>query len=143
MCCSQKRSSGMGYSAKYLLFFLFLGVLLSSCFTERGQEGELLYGRHCASCHLENGEGLRGVIPPLVNSDYIEKNRDILACLLRKGIKGPIMVNGRQYNQPMPGNAKLSEADLTNIINYMQKEFKSPSRRVSFGEIREQVKNCP
>ncbi|WP_207431975.1 c-type cytochrome [Sabulibacter ruber] len=116
---------------------------MASCFTERGDEGELLYGRHCASCHLENGEGLRGVIPPLVNSDYVEKNRDILACLLRKGISGTITVNGKQYNQAMPGNQQLTEADLTNIINYLHKEFKSPKQRVSFGEIREQMRNCP
>jgi mono/diheme cytochrome c family protein len=118
-------------------------MAFTGCFTERGDEGKLLYGRHCTSCHLENGEGLRGVIPPLANSDYTEKNRDILACLIRQGVKGPITVNGRQYNQAMPGNPRLSEADLTNIINYMHKEFKSPARRVSIGEVREQVKNCP
>ncbi|MFB9864604.1 cytochrome c [Rufibacter immobilis] len=133
----------MSLPAKSILLACFLGILLSACFTERGQEGELLYGRHCASCHLENGEGLRGVIPPLVNSDYVEKNRDLLACLIKKGIQGPILVNGKQYNQAMPGNPQLTEADLTNIINYLHKEFKSPQQRVSFGEIREQVKNCP
>ncbi|WP_181304039.1 cytochrome c [Rufibacter sp. XAAS-G3-1] len=133
----------MGLPKKKLLFFLWVSIALAGCFTQRGDEGELLYGRHCASCHLENGEGLRGIIPPLVNSDYTEKNRDILACLIRQGIKGPIMVNGRQYNQDMPGNPRLTEADLTNIINYMQKEFKSPAERVSLGEIREQIKNCP
>ncbi|ALJ01472.1 hypothetical protein DC20_14485 [Rufibacter tibetensis] len=122
----------------FLLAFAFAG-----CFTERGDEGELLYGRHCASCHLENGEGLRGVIPPLVNSDYSEKNRDVLACLIRQGIQGSIIVNGKEYNQAMPGNQQLSEADLTNIINYLHKEFKSPKERVSFGQVREQVKNCP
>ena len=124
-------------------FLLLLCMAFAGCFTERGDEGELLYGRHCASCHLENGEGLRGVIPPLVNSDYSEKNRDILACLIRQGIKGSIMVNGKEYNQAMPGNAQLSEADLTNVINYLQKEFHSPKERVSFGQVREQVKNCP
>jgi mono/diheme cytochrome c family protein len=125
--------------------FVVLGFCLafSSCFTERGDEGALLYGRHCSSCHLENGEGLRGIIPPLVNSDYTEKNRDILACLIRQGIKGPIMVNGRQYNQAMPGNPHLSEADITNIINYLHKEFQSPKQRVSFAEVREQIRNCP
>lgn len=125
------------------LYIPFLLVLFTGCFTERGDEGELLYGRHCASCHLENGEGLRGIIPPLVNSDYTEKNRDILACLIRQGIHGPITVNGKEYNQPMPGNQSLTEADLTNIINYLHKEFKSPKERISFGEVREQVKACP
>ncbi|GGK86826.1 cytochrome c [Rufibacter glacialis] len=133
----------MSLPKKSLCVLLWVSLSFAGCFTERGDEGELLYGRHCASCHLENGEGLRGVIPPLVNSDYSEKNRDYLACLIRQGIQGPIMVNGKQYNQPMPGNPQLSEADITNIINYLHKEFKSPKERVSFGQVREQVANCP
>jgi mono/diheme cytochrome c family protein len=133
----------MRLSLPNILFSLAAMALVAGCFTERGKEGELLYGRHCSSCHLENGEGLRGVIPPLVNSDYSEKNRDILACLIRQGIKGPITVNGKSYNQAMPGNQQLTEADLTNIINYLSTEFKSPKERVSFGEVREQVKACP
>ncbi|WP_205499895.1 c-type cytochrome [Rufibacter psychrotolerans] len=133
----------LSFLLRSLLLVAGLGLTLSGCFTERGDEGELLYGRHCASCHLENGEGLRGIIPPLVNSDYVEKNRDILACLLRKGIQGTIVVNGREYNQPMPGNEQLTEADLTNIINYLHTEFGSPRQRVSLGEVRAQIRKCP
>jgi mono/diheme cytochrome c family protein len=126
---------------------LVLGVLgfsavLAGCFTERGKEGKLLYGRHCANCHLDNGEGLRGVIPPLTGADYLDKHREELACLIRNGISGPIEVNGRMYNQAMPANKGLTEADITNILNYLHSEFKSPSTRVSLDEVKTQLKEC-
>lgn len=133
----------MKASTRNLVGLVWLAALLVGCFTERGDEGALLYGRHCASCHLENGEGLRGIIPPLVNSDFSEQHKADLACIIRNGINGPVEVNGVVYNQPMPGNQALSEADITNIINYLHKEFKSPKQRISFGEVREQVKACP
>ncbi|MBA9075845.1 c-type cytochrome [Rufibacter quisquiliarum] len=126
-----------------LFLVAILGIAVAGCFTERKDEGQLLYTRHCASCHLENGEGLRGVIPPLLDSDYAAQHRAELACLIRNGINGPIQVNGKTYNQPMPGNNQLTEADITNIINYLHKEFNSPIQKISFGEVRDQMKACP
>ncbi|QHL89208.1 c-type cytochrome [Nibribacter ruber] len=131
------------YRTLQVVCVLGLGAVLAGCFTERGKEGKLLYGRHCSSCHLENGEGLRGVIPPLADSDYLDKHREELACLIRNGLDGPIQVNGRIYNQAMPGNRSLSEADITNILNYLHQEFKSPATRVSLAEVKRQLQNCP
>ncbi|MFC6998781.1 c-type cytochrome [Rufibacter roseus] len=132
----------MGKAKSNVLALVWVGLLLIGCFTERGEEGKLLYGRHCASCHLENGEGLRGIIPPLANSDFSDKNRSELACIIRNGMSGPVEVNGVVYNQPMPGNAALTETDITNIINYLHNEFGSPKQKVSIGEVREQLKSC-
>ncbi|MGV3538448.1 MAG: c-type cytochrome [Rufibacter sp.] len=131
----------MGKKPFFLL--LVMGAVLAGCFTERKDEGKLLYTRHCASCHLDNGEGLRGVIPPLLQSDYSQKNRAQLACIIRNGLNTPIEVNGREYFQPMPGNKLLTETDITNIINYLHKEFKSPEKQVSLGEVKAQLRQCP
>ncbi|GAA4302818.1 cytochrome c [Nibribacter koreensis] len=129
--------------ALIVLCSLGLGAVLAGCFTERGKEGKLLYGRHCANCHLDNGEGLRGVIPPLAGADYLDKHREELACLIRNGINGPIQVNGRMYNQAMPGNRGLTEADITNILNYLHSEFKNPATRMSLDEVKAQLQQCP
>ncbi|MDZ7649441.1 MAG: cytochrome c [Cytophagales bacterium] len=34
---------------------------------ERGKE---IYQRNCISCHMDQGEGLPGIFPPLSKSDY-------------------------------------------------------------------------
>ena len=56
-------------------------ILLSSCFTERKNEGAKLYATHCASCHGDQGQGLQRLIPPVANADYIAKYRAELGIL--------------------------------------------------------------
>src|SRR5687768_14899730 len=76
---------------------------LTQCFTNRESEGQQLYVQQCANCHMDDGSGLRGLIPPLAGSDYLVRHREQLACLIRHGQQGEIVVNGVHYNRPMPG----------------------------------------
>ena len=34
-------------------------------------DGEEIYNDFCAQCHLEDGEGVNGIYPPLANSDFL------------------------------------------------------------------------
>ena len=67
--------------------------------------GKEVYLDNCASCHQENGRGLRGVIPPLAAADYLAQNQDNLPCLLRYTTQDTIMVNGKRYPPQMPAHA--------------------------------------
>src|SRR5690606_29207462 len=66
---------------------------------ERGKE---VYNTQCISCHMEKGEGIEAVFPPLAKSDYLmaDKNRSIKQIL--EGASGEIKVNGKTYNGEMP-----------------------------------------
>lgn len=72
---------------------------------------------------MEDGSGLRGLIPPLNQADYLTRHPQKVACLIRNGMKGPIMVNGQEYNQEMPGYPDLTEAQVANIINYIRNSW--------------------
>ena len=76
-----------------------------------------MYGNFCASCHMDDGSGLRGRIPPLANSDYLKKYASELACIIRYGKTGEIEVNGKKYQEPMPGVPQLTDFEIANIIN--------------------------
>ena len=93
--------------------------LLSNCQPNPYREGERLYKTNCANCHMDNGEGLSALIPPLAGADYLEKNREILPCVLRYGLKDTIVVNGKVYAEQMPGVATLTDIHITNILNYI------------------------
>lgn len=106
-----------------LLLFFFL-VLLSAC--ESGgtyQSGERLYKTHCANCHMDKGEGLGALIPPLAGADFLAAHRDRLPCIVRKGLQDTIVVNGKVYSEVMPPNPGLSEVQITNILNYIQNSW--------------------
>jgi len=111
-----------------ILFSLFCLLSLASllpvaCKSTRNAQGEWLYNQYCANCHMESGQGLRGVIPPLAGADYLSRKRERLACIIRYGQQGPIQVNGREYNQLMPGVEELNEVEITNIVNYINQAW--------------------
>jgi mono/diheme cytochrome c family protein len=116
---------------------------LTQCFTKRESEGQQLYAQQCANCHMDDGSGLRGLIPPLAGSDYLVRHRDQLACLIRHGQQGEIVVNGVPYNRPMPGVQDLSEVHITNILNYIQTSFGNQNEVFTVQEINRHLENCP
>lgn len=82
-----------------------------------------MYDKHCANCHMEEGEGLRNLIPPLAGSDYLRDNPGAVVHSMRYGMEGPIIVNGTTYSEPMPGNPELSEFQIVNIMNYINQAW--------------------
>ncbi len=81
--------------------------------------GKRLYNQNCANCHMQAGQGLAQLIPPLAQADYLISYRDSLPCIIRNGMRGEVMVNGITYNQPMPGNDQLSASEIAHIMDYI------------------------
>lgn len=92
---------------------------------------------------MENGEGLRGLIPPLANADYLAKNRDAIPCIIRKGMKGKMVVNDIEYGQqemlPIP---QLTEFEITNILNYISTSWGNKERLWTADEVRLGLDKC-
>ena len=105
-----------------------VGLLLTlpGCFTNKRNESERLYLRHCSSCHGEQGEGIGQLVPPLAASDYLAQHPQQLPCIIRHGLRGNIVVNGVHYNVQMLGvedttsHQRLSPAKITNLLNYIE-----------------------
>jgi nitrite reductase (NO-forming) len=88
---------------------------------ERGKE---IYLRNCISCHMEQGEGLEGIFPPLAKSDYMlaDKKRAIQQTLY--GVTGEMTVNGKSYNGEM--NAfDLTDEQTSDLMNYVFNSFEN------------------
>ncbi|MFT6336716.1 MAG: mono/diheme cytochrome c family protein [Halioglobus sp.] len=90
---------------------------------------------------MEDGVGLAKLIPPLANSDYLKDNQDKIACILRNGQNGEVMVNGVMYNQEMPGK-KYTEVQITNIINYINNEWGNDYGVVRLEDCTKAIRNC-
>ncbi len=58
--------------------------------TELMAHGQAVYGRHCASCHQENGEGIPGTFPAIRGSRIVNGPRDGHLKLVANG-KGDLM----------------------------------------------------
>lgn len=85
-----------------------------------GSKGETLYLQYCASCHKENGMGLKGVFPSLQNSQTVVLNPKNLINKVLYGSKGPAIINGVTYDSAMPAFSFMKDEDILDIIIYIQ-----------------------
>jgi mono/diheme cytochrome c family protein len=105
-------------------------------------EGKRLYTLHCSNCHMEDGTGLAALYPPLKHSDYMLDNFQEVVCGMRHGQQGPIVVNGLEYNQPMPGNPRLTDLELAEITTYIYNEFADSLLIISMHDVRKLMESC-
>ncbi len=90
--------------------------------------GAVLFRQICASCHSSSGEGINGLAPPLVGSEYISTHLEQLGLIILHGLKGPLLINGEVYdkNHQMPGlmyNTEITDKDISDIISYVTNAF--------------------
>ncbi|WP_029037043.1 c-type cytochrome [Salinimicrobium xinjiangense] len=87
-------------------------------FKESISRGAGLYNNFCASCHLAGGEGIQGVFPPVKDSDWLKNKQKESIHAVKFGLKGPIKVNGVEYDNLMPALG-LSNQEIADIMNYI------------------------
>lgn len=84
--------------------------------------GKEVYISYCISCHMEQGEGIESVYPPLAKSDYLmaDKKRSIQQLL--NGVSGPMKVKGVTYDSEMSA-FDLSDQEASDVLNYVRNSF--------------------
>jgi mono/diheme cytochrome c family protein len=99
---------------------------------ERGKE---IYSMHCITCHMDGGEGLEGVFPPLAKSDYLmaDKKRSIQQVLY--GARGEMMVNGKLYNGEM-APLELSDVEASDVLNFIRNSWGNKGEAVRPDDVR-------
>jgi len=98
--------------------------------------GKDVYTAQCMSCHLEQGEGIENVYPPLAKSDYLmaDKKRSINEVL--HGLTGPIKVKGVAYDGVMTGFEMLSDQEVSDVLNYVRNSFGNKGGAVTPEEVK-------
>ena len=98
--------------------------------------GKDVYTANCLSCHLEQGEGIENVYPPLAKSDYMmaDKKRSINEVL--HGLTGPIKVKGVAYDGVMTGFEMLGDQEVSDVLNYVRNSFGNKGGAVTPEEVK-------
>jgi mono/diheme cytochrome c family protein len=92
---------------------------------------------NCSSCHQMNGEGDGNRFPPLVQSEWVNGDKNKLIDVVLNGLEGPINIRGKAYNNTMPSHSFLSDQDIALVLTYVRKTFNNNSDSVTA----QQVKN--
>ena len=86
--------------------------------------GKQIYMTLCMACHQVTGAGLPPVFPPLTKSEYVSGSAERLATMIMKGNAGPMTVDGKVYNNIMPGQeAMLTDEKIAAVMTYVRANF--------------------
>lgn len=144
-----------GFEKKYLAFTIQYPRLIQSVIDKKAslqtlesrmkpdvlrslKRGYDLFINHCGICHGKNGAGINGLAPSLVKSDWLEGNADRLIKIALDGLKGPILINGKEYGKAttmMPGHRQqsamaLNDQNLADILTYIRGMYGDQTDRV-------------
>ena len=128
----------------HLVFILSLTTLVLSSFYQvfdlkaSMERGKTIYEAQCMSCHMAEGEGLESVFPPLANTDYLKDKNRLIKVVLR-GVRGPVKINGKDYNSEMTG-FELSDEQVSDVLNYIRNSWGNKHAPVLPAEIQPALK---
>lgn len=103
--------------------------------TSRAGVGQVLYQTHCRVCHQNNGRGDGTRYPPLTRSEWVMGDRDRLIRVMLEGLSGPIEVDGKAYNNPMPHFAYLTDPQVADVLNYVRNAFGNSADSLSAADV--------
>ncbi|MFN7260365.1 MAG: c-type cytochrome [Cyclobacteriaceae bacterium] len=105
-------------------------------------QGEQLYLKNCSNCHQKKGGGLGRLYPPLNKSDYMDQHLENVICLMKNGIEGELLVNGRKYNKEMKGIPSLTELEIAEIATYIYNSWEHQRGIIDIQAVNEALKKC-
>jgi len=120
--------------------FIPLVILTSYAFAQQAfdvqssiDRGKALYQVNCGNCHMIQGEGVPGVFPPLAKSEHLQDDQK-LVTVLSKGMKGPMTVNGKNYNGEMSPSG-LNAKQMADVINYIRSSWDNKRKVITPTEV--------
>lgn len=98
--------------------------------------GLLVYQAQCASCHQNNGEGVKGSVPSLVGVDWVTAEKPRLIRLMLHGVEGAMTVKNERYDSVMQSFAQLDDQDLADVLTFIRKSWGNNAAEITPAEVR-------
>lgn len=128
---------------RWIKYGIFVSILTAlSCETNPYRQGERLYNLYCANCHMEDGNGLMSLYPPL-NTAAFQGYSSEFACIIRNGLSDTLRIDNKDFVFPMPENRELNNVAISNIYNYIIYKWHPDLKPTTANEVQEKLDNCP
>ena len=109
------------------------------------QKGKDLYNGagSCVACHMSDGKGQKGNIPPLAGSDWLKGGSGRSIAISLRGLAGPIKVNGKKYYAAMPPQLLFDDEKLSYILSYVNNAWGNQENIITVEEVAKARKELP
>jgi nitrite reductase (NO-forming) len=98
--------------------------------------GEIAFRKNCLTCHQADGSGVPDMYPPLHKADLVKGPPEGIIRAILFGLKGPAVVNGKTYPQPMPAQNLLSDSTIAVLVTYVKQRWDSTEVSVTPEDVR-------
>ena len=88
--------------------------------TEAVADGKTVYLDNCVACHQPDGKGVVEQFPPLAGNPDLFLDRLYPVYVVLNGLEGPLVIEGRHFQNVMPAFDHLSDASVAAVINYVR-----------------------
>jgi len=122
------------------------GPQLAPAEMKRFQSGQERYMTLCIACHQPNGQGLAGLAPSLVSSEWALGSVSRLARIVLHGLQGSITVNKQLFTAAVmmpPQKDVLDDVAIAEVLTFVRNAWGNKAAPVQTAEIttiREQEK---
>jgi nitrite reductase (NO-forming) len=102
----------------------------------RKERGRRIYLMACFACHQPDGRGLPNIFPPLADSDFLKANKERAVGIPIRGLNGPLVVNGKPFNNVMPPQA-FTDRQIADVLTYVMNSWGNDFGTVSTDEVKQ------
>ena len=100
-------------------------------------EGQVLYGKHCLTCHQADGYGVPNLQPAITGGTWVGGDPRALALfVLTGGFDSASRKDGENHNV-MPSFARLPDAEIAAILTFIRAKFGKGATAVGEAEVAE------
>ena len=102
------------------------------------QLGAKTYKETCINCHMPNGLGQPGAVPALAGSEWVdgaEFNEKRLVGMVLKGVKGPVIVKGANFNSQMQAWEPLGPKKIAAVLTYVRQEWGNKGGEITEAQV--------
>ena len=99
------------------------------------ERGKKVFLSACFACHMQEGQGLPGIFPPLAGSDFLKADKARAIRIPLKGLSGPIVVNGKPYNNLMPPQ-QFTDDQIADVLTYVMNSWGNDFGTVSTADVK-------
>lgn len=99
------------------------------------EAGKKVYDSVCMACHMKDGKGIPKMHPPLIESDFVNGDKEKLIGIVLNGLSGKMVIKGVTYNGIMPPNKHLSDKQIADVLTYVRSSFGNTSSAITVEEV--------
>ena len=98
--------------------------------------GKKVYDMYCLSCHMEDGNGVPRMNPPLSKTTWVLGDKKKLIAVVLNGMDEEININGQAFSNTMAPHDFLKDEEIADVLTYIRNSFGNKASAVTTAEVK-------